>query len=146
VTEVVQSLNGTVPRIHPEDTSTNGTNSNPATRLIRTLWAMSCRVGPRSDRLILPKIIVTVERTGWEDHYRLYCLKRLLVEDPWRDYSHLPAQSRRTNGNTIYSTNYLEHPQERLTIARKGWQLAIYGTASVIGPTTGWSGSFLGHH
>jgi spore maturation protein CgeB len=86
------------------------------------------------EALLTTKIIVTAQRTGWEDHYRLFEAiigGGLVLTDPM--YT-MPLGY--THGENIiiyhsldelkhYITYYLEHPQERLAIARKGWQLAM---------------------
>jgi spore maturation protein CgeB len=80
------------------------------------------------------KIIVTAQRTGWEDHYRLFegiIGGGLVMTDPM--YT-MPLGYRHGHNIIIYHsleelkhyiTYYLEHPKERIAIAKKGWQLAM---------------------
>jgi hypothetical protein len=150
VTKVVQTLNGTVLRIRDENenedantTTPNGTSHTNTTRLIRTwgdLVSAPGRLGRTTlqdsyvEALLTTKIIVTAQRTEWEDHYRLFEAiigGGLVMTDPM--YT-MPPGYRHGENIIIYHSleelkhyilSYLEHPQEQIAIATKGWQLAM---------------------
>jgi hypothetical protein len=142
VTKVVLSLNNST------TTTTNATTTNQIqnhTRQRTPLQVLGDVVSANGskgrttaqaayvDALLTTKIVVVAQRDAWEDHYRLFEALiggALVMTDPmWT----LPGGYVHGENIVVYQTleelrqyllYYLEHPEERLEIARKGWQLA----------------------
>jgi hypothetical protein len=86
------------------------------------------------EALLTTKIVVVAQRDGWEDHYRLFEAivgGALVLTDPMHT---LPDGYINGSNILIYHSldqlrafvlYYLEHPEERLRIASKGWELAM---------------------
>jgi spore maturation protein CgeB len=84
--------------------------------------------------LLTTKIVVVAQRDQWEDHYRFFEAiigGALVMTDPMLT---LPDGYVDGGNILIYQSldhmrdliiYYLEHPEERLEIARKGWELAM---------------------
>ena len=86
------------------------------------------------DTLLQTKIVVVAQRDSWEDHYRLFesiVGGALVMTDPM-----ISLPEHYVNGTNIIVYNslenlrslilyYLEHDQERIEIARNGWELAL---------------------
>jgi hypothetical protein len=84
--------------------------------------------------LLQSKIVVVAQRDQWEDHYRFFEAiigGALVLTDPMLS---LPKGYVNGTNIVIYESfdqlrelilYYLEHPEERLEIARRGWELAV---------------------
>jgi hypothetical protein len=84
--------------------------------------------------LLQSKIVVVAQRDKWEDHYRFFEAiigGALVLTDPMVS---LPEGYENGTNLVIYESfnqlrdlisYYLDHPEERLEIARRGWELAV---------------------
>jgi hypothetical protein len=147
VSKVVASMNGTwlEPKMDPLGRSSNSSSSGSGTngRPILTsteLHGKNSRSG-RTDvsfayvkALLTTKIVICVQRDKWEDHYRLMeglAAGAMILSDTMlglpRGLEHgksvvLFQNLTQLRDQLVY---YLQHDEERLAIAKRGWEIAM---------------------
>jgi hypothetical protein len=127
VTRTVLSLNDTI--IHGNPIHVVGNVVSTTGSVGRTAYQKDY-----IQALLTTKVVVVAQRDEWEDHYRLFEAiigGALVMTDPMLS---LPDGYVDGGNILIYQSldhmrdliiHYLEHPEERLEIARKGWVLAM---------------------
>jgi hypothetical protein len=126
--------------ISAEYNGANGDATKPKLEMLLESVGQRARPGRNSvqadyvDALLRSKIVITSQRDRWEDHYRLMeglACGALVFTDPM---STLPHHLKDGESLIVYRSlselkekilYYVEHEDERLTIARKGHHIAM---------------------
>ena len=130
VTTIVQSMRN---RLHPIDI-------HRRIRVETSIQGERGRLGRDGlslgyiETMLSSKIVVVTQRDQWEDHFRLFealvCGAMVLMDEMLSlPHSLKDGESvvffRSLEDLRVKATYYLAHPEERLRIARKGWEISM---------------------